>query len=204
MRYAEQQPQNRRRWLSGCLAALLIGALTCVLVAVVALLAMQRAAGEAVVRRIAGPPVGPSAPGTTPQPGGAVADLPQAAMLPTLVAALPNGEVRVEEAQINQVLQERSTALEPFRNLVVRFVPGLMIAEFELFGQQGRMTSGLAVQDGRILAVEPHIEGIPPEFGDLRDLIGPLQDRLNEEFARQGRSIAAVRVEAGVVVVVVE
>jgi hypothetical protein len=208
-----QQHAARRSCLRGCLAVGLIGVLACILIVIVALPAIQRSAGEAIVRRIAGPQTGMSAPGSTPvapAPGvsgestEAAPDLPGSAMLPTLVAALPEGEVQVEADALNRFLSERSSALEPFRNVAVQFVPGRILVEFDVLGQRGRITSGLEVRDRRVTVVNPQIEGLPLELGSLRQLLDPLEERLNAELASQGRRIAAVRIDEGVVAVTVE
>ncbi len=63
---------------------------------------------------------------------------------------------------------------------------------------------GLAVQNNRIIAVNPQLDGPLEQFIALPELTRSLEKQLNDQLALQGRKITAVRVEQGAIVINVE
>ena len=124
--------------------------------------------------------------------------------LPTAIAALPSGEVRVTEAQANDFLAARADELKPLDGVTVRFVPGQVQADLRALGTTSTAKLGLAVQDGRIVAVDPQLDGPLGRVVSLPSLTSSLERQLNDQLAIQGRTITAVRVEQGAIVIVVE
>jgi hypothetical protein len=139
----------------------------------------------------------------SPGPGTAVVDQASGA-LPTLVAALPEGEIRVSEADANAYLAEHAAELQPIEAATLRFVPGEVQADIRALGTTSTARTGLAIQAGRIVTVDSRIEGPLENLVDLPGLIGPLQQQLNDELAAQGRRVTDVRIEQGVLVFMVE
>lgn len=127
-----------------------------------------------------------------------------ASSLPTAIAALPSGEVRVTEAQANQFLAARADELKPLDSVTVRFVPGQIQADLKALGTTSTATLGLAVQDGRIIAVDPQLDGPLGQAVSLPSLTSSLERQLNDQLAIQGRTITAVRVEQGAIVIAVD
>jgi hypothetical protein len=64
--------------------------------------------------------------------------------------------------------------------------------------------TGLAVRDGRIIAVEPRIEGLLGQLIAADELTRSLEQQINDQLAVQGRRVTDVRIEQGAVVVVIE
>ncbi len=127
-----------------------------------------------------------------------------AQLLPTAVALLPSGEVRVDEAAANAYLQQNAASLGPIESAQVRFVPGEVQIAVRALGSESVARSGLAVQDGRLVTVSPSISGPLGSLIAPDALLAPIQRQLGDELARQGRRITAVRIEQGAVILVVE
>jgi hypothetical protein len=127
-----------------------------------------------------------------------------AATLPTAIAALPAGEVRVSEAQANDYLAARAGSLGPLDSVVVRFVPDEVQADLGALGTTSTARMGLAVQNGRIIAVNPRLDGPLGQFIALDELTRSLENQLNDQLAIQGRRITDVRIGQGELVVTVE
>jgi hypothetical protein len=126
-----------------------------------------------------------------------------AAALPTVVAALPPGEIRIGEDQANQYLASRG-AFGPVESTTVRFVDNEVEADLRAFGTTSTARLGLAIQNGRIIAVNPRLDGPLGQVIALEDLTRSLENQLNDQLAAQGRRVTDVRVGAGELVLTVE
>lgn len=148
--------------------------------------------------------VNPPAPGSTARPGGATGDLAQQAgqALPTVVAALPAGQVRVSEQQANEFIAAR--APQPFDTAKVRFVPGEVQIDLNAFGLTSTAHVGLAVQNGRVITLNPQIDGPLGQFISLADLTSSIEQQLNDQLAAQNRRLRDLQVNQGEIVVDVE
>src|SRR6185436_13754899 len=71
--------------------------------------------------------------------------------LPTVVAALPSGKLRITDAEANQYFAAHADALKPIDSVKVRFVPGEAQADIQAMGTISTARMNLAVQDGRII-----------------------------------------------------
>ncbi|MFN8480234.1 MAG: hypothetical protein U0074_20635 [Kouleothrix sp.] len=127
-----------------------------------------------------------------------------AAGLPTAIAALPSGEVRITEAQANDFLASRADALKPIDGITVHFVPGQVQADLRALGTTSTAKLGLAVANGRIVAVDPQLDGPLGRVVSLPSLSSALEQQLNDQLAIQGRTITAVRIEQGAIVITSE
>jgi hypothetical protein len=126
-----------------------------------------------------------------------------AAALPTVVAALPSGELRVSEAQANEYLAARG-GFGPIDSTTVRFVENEVQADLRALGTTSTARMGLAVQNGRIIAVNPRLDGPLGQVIALEDLTGSLENQLNDQLALQGRRVTDVRVGPGELVITIE
>ena len=124
--------------------------------------------------------------------------------LPTIVAALPSGELRISEAEANQYFASQGEQLRPIESVNVRFVPGEVQADIGAMGTTSTARMGLAVQDGRIIALNPRIDGALGQVISLPDLTKALEQQFNDLLAQQGRRATDIRVEQGVLVVMIE
>ncbi|HWQ16031.1 MAG TPA: hypothetical protein VNL77_24740 [Roseiflexaceae bacterium] len=197
VRYSRRRPRSRNRAL-GCLVALI----WVVLALVLGYQYFLRPRVSEMVGRAIGRQIGSGPPGTT-GPAGQIQE-GAARTLPTAVAALPEGEVRITEEQANAYIAANPEALAPLDSLRVRFTPGLVQAELRAFGQESTASAGVAVQAGRLIAVNPQLDGPLSALITLDDLLAPIQQQLNDELAASGRRVTDVRVEQGVLVLTVE
>jgi hypothetical protein len=127
-----------------------------------------------------------------------------AATLPSAIAALPSGELRISEAQANEYVASRADSLRPIESATLRFVPGEVQADLRAFGTTSTGRMGLAVQGGRIIAVEPRLDGPLGQVIDLSQMTRSLERQLNDQLAIQGRHVTDVRVEQGELVLTIE
>jgi hypothetical protein len=123
------------------------------------------------------------------------------APVPALIAALPNGTITVSEAAINGYLNEIEAAL-PVESVSVRLVSDRVIASVRAYGVTSIVSSGITVQDGRLVMIDPRLEGPLAAMLSVRELTEVLNERLNAEFVRQGRQIVAVHVDNGTLTIV--
>lgn len=137
-------------------------------------------------------------------PGGITDQVGQQAgeALPTVIAALPSGEIRVSEQQANEFLNSRLPKGVDKAN--VRFVQGEVQIDLTALGQTSTAHTGLAVQNGRVIAVNPRIEGLLGQLISLQDLTHSLEQQLNGQLAAQNRRVSNVQVGDGELVVNVE
>lgn len=124
--------------------------------------------------------------------------------LPTVVAALPAGELRISEAEANAYLQANRDSLKPLESVSVRFVPGEVQADLGALGTTSTASLGLAAQDGQIVATNPRISGLIGQALSAQDLARSLERQINQQLAGQGRRVSEVRIEQGVLILRVE
>jgi hypothetical protein len=124
--------------------------------------------------------------------------------LPTVVAVLPSGELRIAEDEANQYFAANAEQFRPVESIRVRFVPGEVQADIEALGTTSTARLGLAVQDGRIIAVNPRLSGPLDQVISLADLTAALEQQFNQQLNAQGRRASDVRVEQGLLIVTIE
>ncbi len=191
MSYRNERYYGRRRNRNGCLLALVV----LVWVVLIVVLAYRFWLRPQVSQFVGG------------QIGGQLnqqAEQGAAASLPTAIAALPTGALRITEAQANDYLASRASSLKPLDSATVHFVPDEVQADLKALGTTSTARMGLAVQNNRIIAVNPQLDGPLEQFIALPELTRSLEKQLNDQLALQGRKITAVRVEQGAIVINVE
>jgi len=124
--------------------------------------------------------------------------------LPGAVAALPPGELVIDEQQANGLLAANPEALGPLDRAQVRFSGGRAFADVSAYGVAGVASTGLAAQDGRLVAVDAQLDGPLGLVLSGGELANALVGRLNAELASQGRAVSDVRVEEGRLVLVTQ
>lgn len=192
---------ERRRSRVGCLAWLV----AIVWLLLLALLAYRFLFRQQVSQYI-GSQIGEQLRGErqTGQPLGSQIQQGAEAVLPTVIAALPSGELRVSEAQANAYLAARADAFRPIQSATIHFVPGEVQADIRAAGTTSTARMGLAVQDGRIIAINPRIDGVLGEIISAADLTRSLERQINDQLAAQGRRATGVRIEQGTLIVTIE
>ena len=197
MSYRTSRRLERRRRGNGCLAGLVALVWGLLIIGVLYYFFVRPQ-----VRRYLGDQIGSQMRGT----GQAEQQLVNgaAAGLPTAIAALPSGEVRITEAQANDFLASRADALKPIDSMTVHFVPGQVQADLRALGTTSTAKLGLAVANGRIVDVDPQLDGPLGRVVSLPSLSSALEQQLNDQLAIQGRTITAVRIEQGAIVITSE
>ncbi|GAB4433147.1 MAG: hypothetical protein OHK0015_21530 [Chloroflexi bacterium OHK40] len=194
------RPRPRRRG-AGCSGALFAILFVGALAALVYLLALRPFVSRAVADRIAGPaaPVPTLMPPAGPQPAPselqATVEQQASEVLPAAVAALPQGELLVSEADVNDFLAANPAALAPIERASVDFTEGRALASIGAYGLSSTAAVSLAARDGRIAVTAAEISG-PLALAISGDqLARSLAERLNAEFAAQGRRVDELRIE---------
>jgi hypothetical protein len=124
--------------------------------------------------------------------------------LPTLVASLPSGQVRISETEANAYLSANADKLRPIESATLRFVPGEIQVDLNALGTTSTARMGAAIQAGKIVAIDARIDGPLASFVDVRDIITPLEQQLNAELAAQKRRVTDVSIDQGELVFTVE
>ena len=198
----ERRREPRRRSRNGCLA-LLVALVWIILLAVIGYRYWLRPQISQYVGRQIAEQVGAPIAGNATSPQQQI-EQGAAQVLPTALAALPSGELRVTDAQANAYLAERAESLKPIDSATVRFVPDEIQVDLRAAGFSSTARMGVAIQNGRIIAVDPQLDGPLGQVIALPDLTRALEQQLNDQLAAQGRHVTAARIEQGALIVTIE
>jgi hypothetical protein len=190
--YRYERRRNERRRNNGCLKAL-VALVWIILLGVLAYRLWLRPQVSQYVGRQIADQIGGGNGGPAGQEG-----------LPTAIAALPAGELRVTEAQANDYLSARAGSLKPIDSVTLHFVPGEVQADLQAYGTTSTARAGLEVRNGRVVTADPQLNGPLSQVITLSDLTQPLERQLNDQLAAQGRRVTEVRIEQGVLVLIIE
>lgn len=192
-----RRPRARRQ--GGCVRGL--GALVFVLALlfVVYALVLRPQFSRFVAEQITGLPVSQGSGGSAPAPQQTVEGR-VASQLPTVVAALPPGQLVISESDANSYIAQRPGAIAPLDSANLRFVPGRAEADVSAYGLSSVASIGLAAQDGRLVVTGANIDGPLALAISGDDLAQALATQLNGELARQNRYVDEVRIEQGQIV----
>jgi len=201
----ERRREPRRRSRNGCLA-LVVVLVWIILLAVIGYRYWLRPQISQYVGRQIAEQVGPAASGQSSDATAPQQQIEQGAaqVLPTAVAALPSGELRVTDEQANAYLAERADSLKPIESATVRFVPDEVQVDLRAAGFSSTARMGVAIQNGRIIAVDPQLDGPLGQLIALPDLTRALEQQLNDQLAAQGRRVTNARVEQGALIMTIE
>jgi hypothetical protein len=201
----DRRREPRRRNRNGCLALLvaLVWIILLVLVGYRYWLRPQvsQYIGRQIAEQVGAVDAGQGSNGTPPQQQ---IEQGAAQVLPTALAALPSGELRVTDEQANAYLVERAGALKPIDSATVHVVPDQVQVDLQAAGLSSTARMGLAVQNGRIIAVDQQLDGPLGQLIALPDLTRALEQQVNDQLAAQGRRVTAVRIEQGALVMTIE
>jgi hypothetical protein len=197
---------QRRRERGGCGGALIAIALIALVGGLIYAFALRPMLSRAVGEQIGGGPVPTLMPqGSQPTSQGGLAPNLEAqadAVLPSAVAALPPGELVVSDADVNDFIAANPEALAPLEQATVSFTGGQAVVDMAAFGLSSSAAVQLGAEDGRIVVTSATIDGPLAMVLSSDDLAASLADKLNAEFASQGRSVEDVRIEEGQMVLV--
>lgn len=124
--------------------------------------------------------------------------------LAMVIAALPAGEVVLTEEAANAALAAMPEALAPLDAARLRFTDGRVIATVHAYGLQSDVGARLTAEQGRLVVTEVRLDAPLVYLLSGEELAHRLAERLNAELAAQGRSIEAVRIEEGRLIVVTD
>lgn len=190
--------RSRRARRRGCLPLLLVplAMLTgCLLGYLLAMRApLSRAVGERVSVQL----------GATAVPFG-VAPPPEVQqqaerILPTVIAAVPDGVLVISEAQANAYFAANQNRFAPAESLSVQFVPDTIRVTVRVAGTDVQGSTGLRAEQGLPILVNPRLAGLAGTLLAPDALLAPIQQLLHDELVQQGRRVAVARVEQGQIV----
>lgn len=198
-------PPPRRRGC-GCLP-LLASILTMLLGCMIGYLLAARtpvsqSLGEQLSVRLGATPAVPPANPSLPDPQ--AVQQQAAGLLPTAVAAVPDGTLIVHEGAANAYLHANRARFAPADQITVQFVPGTIRATVMLGGTSVQGSTEIAVQDGLPVLVNPRLDGMLGALLDTDQLAAPLQQLLHDQLIAQGRRVTDARIEQGQIVLTVE
>ena len=205
MSYRNERRREPRRRRNGCLS-LVVALVWIILLAVIGYRYWLRPQISQYVGRQIAEQVGPGGSGQSSDATAPQQQIEQGAaqVLPTAVAALPSGELRVTDEQANAYLAERADSLKPIESATVRFVPDEVQIDLRAAGFSSTARMGVAIQNGRIIAVDPQLDGPLSQLIALPDLTRALEQQLNDQLAAQGRRVTNARVEQGALIMTIE
>lgn len=154
--------------------------------------------------------VAPTADGTppaespTPAAATATAVPKDERTLEQVVAALPSGEITVTEEKLNAKIAARIKSLGPIDRAEIHFVPGALEVGMTVLGQDARVSSGLAVSSGRVVVINPVLDGPLALLISVDDLVRPIEEELNNTLEATDRYVRDVRIEQGQIVVMLD
>ncbi len=158
--------------------------------------------GEQLSMRVGATPVALPANASPPDPQ--VVQQQAAGLLPTAIAAVPDGTLVISEGSANAYLQANRARFAPADQVTVQFVPDMIRATVLIGGTSVQGSTGLALQDGLPVLVNPRLEGMLGALLDINQLIAPLQQVLHDQLIAQGRRVTDARIEQGQIVLTVQ
>jgi hypothetical protein len=124
--------------------------------------------------------------------------------VPTVVGALPSGTLTISDQEVNDFIAANPEALRPLDSATLSFTPGVVTAELRALGTSSTATTGLAVDNGRIVAVNPQLSGALGAAVQADVVANALTEQINQQLAQQGRRASAISVEQGQLVITLE
>lgn len=112
-----------------------------------------------------------------------------------------SGRLRLTEERLNTHLDRTADSYQPIANPSVSIQPGQVAIAFELYGVSSTYRCGLAVQNGRIVVVDPSVGGPLGRIVDAEDLGDVFEAEVAELFRRSGLEPTAISVRDGSIVV---
>jgi hypothetical protein len=111
------------------------------------------------------------------------------------------GTQRLTEDQINQELRRFDGSFDPVNNVQVRITPDDLRVTFDLYGVTSTYRGGVAVENGRIVVVDPELSGPAAQFLSAQDVAGILEVQFASLMERSNAQPTAVRLRDGEITV---
>lgn len=94
---------------------------------------------------------------------------------PRLEAA---GRLVVTEEEINAEVDQYAGSYDPVKNVRVRILPDEVRVSFDLYGSTSTLRGGLAVENRRLVVVDPSLSGVAGQFLDKDDIVEVFETQL--------------------------
>jgi hypothetical protein len=123
--------------------------------------------------------------------------------LATQVAAISvptaqvTGQVTLTEDQINREIAANAGSFDPVKNPRVRVLPNELRVSFDLYGVTSTYRGGLAVNNGKIVVVDPQLSGPAGKILDAGQVADILEAQLASLMERSRVRPTAVRLQDG-------
>jgi hypothetical protein len=88
------------------------------------------------------------------------------------------GQLTLTEDEINTEVKQYAGSYEPVKNVRVRILPEEVRVSFDLYGSTSTLRGGLAVENQRIVVVDPSLSGVAGKFLDEDDIVGVFEAQL--------------------------
>lgn len=109
----------------------------------------------------------------------------------------------VTEVDANQWVEDHRSELQGVDSVRFRFVPGQVQADLNVAGVTSTAYAGIAVDNGRVIAVDPRLD---PPLGlvvDVQPFVALIEDRLNSDLATTGRAVTGAEIQQGQIVITI-
>lgn len=115
-----------------------------------------------------------------------------------------NGQITLTEAALNDDLERNAELYKPVDNARVTINPDEIAIRFELYGVSSTYRSGLAIEEGRLVVVDPALSGPAGRIIDADDIGAVFEREVAELLRRSDLRPTDVRLRDGSVVVTTE
>jgi hypothetical protein len=190
-----QQPPKRRGWFFGCLVALTVLVFLVLALVLGALFYLKPRLSQQAGDLLASQLDQQIDRKVQEQFGGAGGEIPTEF----------SGQVVIPEAEVNDYIRANPQEIAPLDSATVQFLPDQMLATVSAYGLEGTAAAGIAIAaDGRVVVVDPHIDGALGYLLDANQLAQSLETQLNNQLAANGQRITSIAVQTGQIVAEIE
>jgi hypothetical protein len=103
------------------------------------------------------------------------------------------GTVVVTEAEIRTMLKARAQSLKPISDPSVQLSSKGFTITFSVYGYNGTLTGKLAVENGRIVIVDPKLDGLADRVLDMNAIAGDIEAQLNSLLDRNNLTAVSIQ-----------
>jgi hypothetical protein len=117
------------------------------------------------------------------------------------VAVPANGQFVITEEEINADLAQYANLYEPIKDARVSILPDGIEASYKLYSLSSTFKTGLTVENGKIVVVNPHLSGVTSYAVDIDSVTATFEREVAELLARSGLQPTAVHLRDGSIVI---
>jgi hypothetical protein len=112
-----------------------------------------------------------------------------------------SGQVTLTEDQIHADLVRYSDLYDPINDVAVTIQPKEVAIRFKLYGLTSTFRGGLTVEDGRIVVVDPSLDGPAGRIVNADDISSAFETEVAELLSRSNLKPTAVKLRNGSIVI---